>query len=365
MLCPYPIGPPLCRMYVFMKTRLGVFKRKWWILLLLVILVSGGLFIRSRSAARTDAEKYVVKRETLKDTLIFPGSIDADEKATLQFQTGGRVSYVGAKEGDEVKKGQLIASLDQRQLQKTLEKYLNTYANQRTEFDNQKTEYDEKALPTDRYLRQDLIDAFKKAQNNLNNTVLDVELQNIALQYANLYSPINGVLVKAGARFAGVNVLATQPGYEIVNPETIYFSAAADQTEIVRMREGMRADISFDAFADRNVRGTIDRLGYMPKEGETGTVYEVRIALTGLDESEIMMYRIGMTGDATFTLKEYPNVISVPTTYVKTEGSRRFVYKQENNSIQKAYVKTGAVVDVSTEILEGLQEGDVIYDNAQ
>ena len=61
--------------------------------------------------AATTAEKeaaYMVTKATLKNTLNLSGKIDASEKATLGFQTAGRLAWVGVKEGDYVKKGQGI-----------------------------------------------------------------------------------------------------------------------------------------------------------------------------------------------------------------------------------------------------------------
>ncbi|MBI1862861.1 efflux RND transporter periplasmic adaptor subunit [Candidatus Microgenomates bacterium] len=347
-----------------MKKMLRILKKRWWLVLLVSVVIIIISIQRNNAQKSAEADTYTVKRETLRDVLTFSGSIDAGQKATLQFQSAGRLSYVGAQEGDVVHEGQLIAALDQRLLRKSLEKDLNTYASERLDFDNQKQKYNENGLPGDKYLRQNLIDAFKKAQYDLNNSVLDVELQNISLQYANLTSPINGVLVHAGAKIPGVNITAAST-YEIVNPETIYFSAAADQTEVVHLKENMHADIGFDAYPDVKTSGHIISLGYIPKEGETGTVYEVKIGLDSLSNQDVMKYRLGMTGDSSFTLKEYPNVIAIPTTYVKAEGSRKYVYKKVGNKREKTYIQTGAQVDVSTEILNGLQEGDVVYDKAQ
>lgn len=46
---------------------------------------------------------YKVKRQTLSESLTFSGSVDAQEKATLRFQTSGRLAWVGVTEGDVVK----------------------------------------------------------------------------------------------------------------------------------------------------------------------------------------------------------------------------------------------------------------------
>jgi len=57
--------------------------------------------------------------KTIKSELILAGSVSADEIASLRFQNSGKLAWVGVKEGDKVKKGQAIASLDKEQLRKS------------------------------------------------------------------------------------------------------------------------------------------------------------------------------------------------------------------------------------------------------
>ena len=77
-----------------------------------------------------------VKKEDLKDSLSFSGVIEAREKVTLKFQSSGRLTWVGVKEGDRVKKFQGIATLDRESLKKTMENYMNTYLKERNSFEN-------------------------------------------------------------------------------------------------------------------------------------------------------------------------------------------------------------------------------------
>jgi len=99
---------------------------KWIIIFFLII--GAAIFLYQRFFLKEEKElaTYTVKRETLQETLAVTGEIDAKEKVSLHFQAGGRLSWVGVKEGDTVKKYAGIAALDTRLLQKTRLKYLNT-----------------------------------------------------------------------------------------------------------------------------------------------------------------------------------------------------------------------------------------------
>jgi macrolide-specific efflux system membrane fusion protein len=175
--------------------------------------------------------------------------------------------------------------------------------------------------------------------------------------YANLWSPIDGVVTRIEVPTAGVNITPASAQFEIVNPATLYFSASADQTEVVKLKEGMTGKITFDAYPDKPVDGTITMIGFTPKTDETGTVYGIKI---GFNASKSL--KLGMTGDITFVISERKDVISLPQTLIKKDKKGTFVYLKQNGQIEKQYIKTGDVIDGEVIIENGLNPGDIIVD---
>jgi len=331
-------------------------KKRWYVLL--IILVLGFIAYQkliATPAKKADEKKYTLKRKNLEETLSLSGKVDAEEKATIRFQTSGKLAWVGVKEGDYVKKYQGIASLDQRQTKKTLEKYLYDYSKERNDFEEAKqTTYPSGAV-TDTIKR-----ILEKNQYDLNKAVLDVELQNISLEYSYLYTPIEGIVTKVGAPFAGVNITPAQAEFEIVNPKTIFFSATVDQTDVVGIKEGMKGKIVFDSYPDDSVVGTIKQISFSPKTGETNTSYEVKVNIPNIqDESK---YRLEMTGDIDFVTKVRNNVLVIPDAYIKSENGKKYAYKQVNGKKIKTTITLGDEIDSYYEIISGLREGDIIYD---
>src|SRR3989304_9274792 len=149
-------------------------KKRWVFLLGIVIFIGGGFYFKQDSDTKAKQAKntYTVKRETIKDELSLSGEIEAEEHVTLRFQSSGRLAWVGVKEGDYVKKYQGVASLDQREVQQNLKKYLNTYVNERFDFDQEKQDTQIKytgGLSED--ARREAIRVLDKAQNDLNSAV--------------------------------------------------------------------------------------------------------------------------------------------------------------------------------------------------
>ncbi len=337
------------------------FKKRWYLILLGILII--GFFLYKNNAtskAKNKVDNYIIKRENLKEVLTLSGEIDAEEKATLKFQTSGRLVWVGVKEGDFVKKYQVIASLDQRDLKNRLNKYLNTYVIERNDFEQDKYDNKNKQFDLSESIRKTAETTLKNNQYSLENTVLDVEYQNLSLEYANLWTPIEGVVTHVSIPFAGVNITPAGADFEVVNPKTLFFSVSAEQGDIVNLQEGTVGDISFDAFPEEKFKTTVYYLSFSPKDGETGTVYELRLKLD--DQAANLPLRLGMSGDVDFTIKEENQVLSVPSSFIKKDKKGDYVYVGSPDKKVKRYINISREVDGKYIITNGLQEKEVIYD---
>jgi RND family efflux transporter MFP subunit len=340
-----------------------IIKRFWW--LFLIGFLVGGFFVWKSSQKKAESAKiktFTVVREDLVDSLGLSGEIDAGEKVSLRFQTSGLLAWVGVKEGDSVKKYQTLASLDKRDLQNRMSQLLNSYSKTRWDFEQAQDDNKdwETAGMTDE-ARTAVKRTLDKYQFDLNYSVLSVESQDLSLKFANLWTPIEGLVTKVDAPLAGQNITPATATFEVINPETIYFSATADQTEVVKFKIGQKGILVLDSYDEREIQGTVTSIAFTPKAGETGTVYEIKIALD-LSNSDYAI-RMGMTGDVDFVFKEIKDVLVVPSSYIKTEKGESYVYKAVGKEKQKTAVKVGETVDGNSEIVSGLNEKDVIYSN--
>ena len=331
-------------------------KNKWLWGLFIAVIVIGFFFVKGKFDQKALDQKnaITVSRKTLKETLSLSGTIDASQKTTLRFPAAGKITWIGVKEGDSVKKYQIIAEMDQRSLQDTLSKYLNTYLKSRWEFDQIKDNYKDTAVST---AMQRILD---EAQFDLNNTVSDVQIQSLALEYSKLSSPIDGIVTKVTSPIAPVNIyLPTQAEFDIVNPKTIYFAATADQTDVINLKKGMTGKITLDSYPDATISATITDIAFTPKVGETGTVYEVKMSLSSANNS--LMLRLGMTGDVDFTISETPDTIVIPTKYIKTgKNQEKYVFVLEKDQKIKRPISVSDSVDSTTAVTSGLSAGEKI-----
>ncbi len=332
-------------------------KKRYKLILIIALLVFGGFlcyrnFFAAKNGKKVDSVK--VKRGTLEEILTISGQVEADEKVTLRFQTSGRLAWVGVKEGDYVKKYQSIASLDQREMKMNLDKYLNTYMSERWDFEQTRDDYKDTFI-TDKIKR-----IKEQTQFDLNNTVTDVEIKNLAIELANMFTPIEGIVTRVASPYAGVNVTATQAEFDIVNPKTVYFSALADQTEVTELFDGKPGELTLDAYPESTFSGTIKNISFNPKSGETGTVYAVKFLFDG--DNTGYKYRLGMAGDLSFVTKRKEDALYLPTKFVKDDKSKKYVQIKKNGQTEKVYVETGMETDSSIEITKGVTEGTIVFD---
>ncbi len=330
-----------------------IFKKKKVLFVAIVVLLTASFFLYKSMGSNKDVKSTQVTKETIREELLLSGEVDADEKSRLTFQTSGRLSWVGIQEGDTVKKNQTLASLDTRDVQKNLEKQLNDYMKVRWDFEQTKDDNPDKALYSDEIKR-----IVEKSQFDLNNAVLDVEIQSLAKELSLLISPISGIVTRIDTPNAGVSVKITDT-VEVVNPDTLYFRVNADQTEVTKIISGMNGNIMLDSYPDEKISGVVEDVSFVPDVNETGTVYVVKVKLESVNNSSLK-YRIGMTGDITFLLQEKVDVVSIPAEFIKSDEKGSYVYVGKKK--EKRYIKLGLEGDDFTEVTQGLNPGDIVYD---
>jgi RND family efflux transporter MFP subunit len=347
----------------YLVAPVAFFRRHWKLCLVIVVLVGGFLFFKSKSA---QAKKVPLsfahpQKQDLTKKLEVSGVIDAKEKASLRFASGGKVTYIGAKEGDVIKKWQTIARIDAADLQKRMQQDLNLYFNQRMDFDQSKANLKDKAITTTDERTQ------QKDQKTLENEVLDVQIRDIAIKNTVLSSPIEGVLVSSPTNVTGVNLFSTDV-FEVVNPASLVFRAAVDETDIALVKKDQPAAILLDSYPEDKdkVETKIEYISYKSSQTSTGTVFIVEMPIPQNYQFSLLdHFRLGMNGDVTIVLAEKKNVLAVPLSATKERDGKTYVtlYKGKENGKDKTEdkeIEKGLETDDAVEVVSGLTEQDQI-----
>lgn len=329
------------------------------IIIAVIVVAVIGLIAGFRIRANANVERAItteqVKRTDFVKTISSSGKIQAEKSVDLKFQTSGKLQWVGVAEGDTVSAYQAIATLDRREVQKNLEKALRDYSSERNDFEELW-----RVTYTGHTPENSLTDTMKrileKNQWDLEKAVLDVELKQLAVEYATLITPIAGIVTHIDTPQAGVNITPAASVFSVSDPTSLVFTASVDETEVSDLSIGLEAVIMLDAFPEATFSGTISYISLTSELSSGGaTVFPVKIKLSNQEG-----LRIGFNGDVTIETKREPDVLVIPTEALREDKGETYVFKKVN----KAYVKTPVKIGERNEdviiILAGLEEKDLV-----
>jgi HlyD family secretion protein len=334
---------------------LAFIKKNYKKLLALALLAVFGIWYFFLRSDQAEYVEYQVSSQDITESLELSGKVSAKTAATLRFPTGGLVTYLGAQKGDTVKKYQTLASLDTRQTRKILDQKLNLYAMQRGTFD-QVLDDNNNDIP-DGDLARTLKRILERNQYQLENAVLDVEYQDLALKLSRLSSPITGILVNSPLTVSGVSVTGADT-WVVVDPTSLEFVADLDERDLPKVSVGQRVRLRLDAFPDFSAESQISSISYAPKETTTGTTYEIKLSIS---QDLLAGLRLGLNGTAEIILQEHQNALTLPAQAVTYSGGDTTVLVKSSRGYDARIIEIGIDSGNLLEITSGLEAGEVVY----
>lgn len=200
--------------------------------------------------------------------------------------------------------------------------------------------------------------AILEAQVAAAQTSLD--LARLRLEQATIVAPMAGrvasVLVNVGEQVSpGV------PAFTIVDEEAFHIEVSVDEIDIDQIALGQAAEITLDALPDQVINGTIADIAPTSAASGLGVVtYQVTINLEADDEIDL---RPGMTANATIVVEEIDDVLVVPNWAVRLDRESGQAYVNRltaGDLVEEVVVETGLRNEQFSELVSGLNEGDVV-----
>lgn len=335
----------------------SLFKNHWKILtLLLLIAFAVGYYFNSKQKSSTNFTYSAVEKRNIVQVVSASGKVKSDEEATLKFLSSGQLVWVGVKKGDFVKQWQAIASLDRKELEEKLKQELIDYMNKRWDLEQTGDNYKDKSFDALAGIAAQRVK--DKAQWDMDRTVLDVEIADIALKYATLVSPIDGIITKIDAPNTGVNIVASTTEFVVANPDKMIFSANVDEGDIGKVKIGQTAKIVLDAYPNETFEATIQQIDFTPTlTSGGGLAYAVKFQLPTNTNTQ---FKLEMNGDSSIVVNEASQALSIPQAAIRENTDNKYVWIKTDKGYDKRIVKTGISDDTNIEIFEGLDIGDKV-----
>lgn len=333
--------------------------RKKIIVITIIVVITGLIiFFKIKNSGKISHQlSTTVQSKNLQEKIYLSGSLEAASKARVTFISDSKITWIGVKEGDQVKQYQGLAKQDTTEVEKSLKLSLNNFMSTRLDFD-QTTEDNKYREQPDQKLAQDMKRIVDKAQNTLDNSVIDVELKDLAIKKSYLSSPIKGIITKAPTSQTG-SYPTTTDYFEIVDPETEYMSAMIGQQDVVKIKVGQKAKITLDSYRESPFDATVSYISYSPIDDTTNNnKYEIKLSYKR--EPEKYNYHLGMTGEIEILLSEKNDALVLPRQYISSENGKRYVVVLNDKIPEKKVITTGMETYEDMEILSGLKVGDTI-----
>ncbi len=281
------------------------------------------------------------------------GKLDGAENLYATAQTPGIVKSVLAKEGDAVKKGQVLAYLDDGVLQQSLTQMKSQLVFVTDIYNRQKALWDQKIGSEVQYL------SAKNNKESLENQIKTIEEQ---VDMYRIKSPITGTIEEVSAKI-GQMASPGLPAFKVINFSTVKIVAEVSESYSKTIKKG---DDAILFFPDLNKEMT-KKLDFASKFiNPVNRTFQVIVQF--VPESD--EFRANML--AVVKVNDYANekAVVVPINYVQTENSTKYVFVAEAAGgglvAKKRIVKVGLEYGGVCEITEGLNVGDkVITSNFQ
>lgn len=348
-------------------------------------------------------ETAKVERKDLKEVLVETGIIKPQVDAVIKVgaRATGTIIKMNVKIGDSVKRGQLIALIDDREIidsiaqleasleaaRESLRQAESTYPKKideaRANYDYAKSEYErqlgliEKGFTTKEaferakkdlnsseaiYLRlkDEFESSLKIARANIKDREASLKQQKTRLSYTRIYAPIDGIVSDVTARDGETIVAGLQVAnlVTIIDPKRLEMWIYIDEADIGKINIGQSVEFSVDTFPNMIFKGKIEKIYPQPIVKENIVYYLATLKLPPEDASYL---RPEMTTHVKIISEEKKDVLSVPNASVKYEGGKQIVYRIiGKEKVEPVEVKVGIVGEDYTEIISGLKESDMV-----
>jgi len=287
-----------------------------------------------------------VEKEAFNRFVEIQSTIEADDLVMVTSEVAGRITQMTMKEGDGVRRGQLIASLDMESVDKQIAELETALSLARDVYTRQKRLWDQNIGSEIQYL---------EAKNGVERLEKSLETVQFQLTKSKVYAPISGVVDRVTAK-SGELAMPGVPIIQILNTNKVKVVAAVPERYLTAVKRGDQVRIEFPAL-------DMEKVAKVTQIGRTihpaNRTFEVEVDLPngkGIFKPNLL---------ALMHINDYSEkeAISVPADAIQQEiGGKDYVYVvaegEEGPFAKKIYITKGESADNRIVITEGLKGGE-------
>lgn len=349
-----------------------------------VVLSAIGLYSRRESFARAKQQpngasaafvrvEIVTKAATVRDSIAQNMSIEAVDRVKMTPRVTGRLERLHVKQGDKVKAGQLVATLEHEQQDALIGATRAQLASAKADTERANAEMVNAKTNLSRYERlvkegfctQQQYDSVETAYTSARagyNAALAKERQvaaelNRVQSSKNDYimvSPIEGTVMNDYSLTQGAMISPSSPIIDIADLRRLKATLRVPELKIFAVKPGMPVFLRFDALPEEEFEGSVSRIDpYVDPATRTSSV-EIELDNSAAE----LRLRPGMFGQALIVEREYKNAVVIPDSALHTSETGFYVFVEDNGVARLRVVTTGIKQGDLVQITDGLKSGD-------
>ena len=357
--------------------------RRLAIIVVIIAMLAGGLFwiTRPKPLPVVVSEVGTGKVEaTLANTRA--GTVEACQRTKLSTIMGGRIEILAVKEGDKVKKGQLLLKLwnDDQQANAGLAQAQVALAAKRSEeaciaavnSENEakrQTELRAKGFVSSSREESARTDAEvrRAACNTARADIAQAEARLKATRSEQgrvaLYAPFDGTVAKIVGELGEYSTpsppgVPTPPAIDLIDDSCLYVKAPMDEVDAPKIVPGQPVRITLDALPGKVLAGKVRRVApYVSAVEKQARTVDIEVDFAQPADAAGLL--VGYSADVEIVRDTREQVLRIPTAALQ-EGSKVLVYNPDSGKLEARVVKPGVANWEYTEILDGLKAGERI-----
>ena len=343
-------------------------------------------FMKGDDAIIIEAKTVSAKKANVTTMVTATGTIEPINQVDVGTQVSGVVEKIYVDYNSVVKEGQLIAELDKTNLKASLTQAQASYENAVSKrnytkiiYDRQKTLFDNQVISKSDF--DEAVYNYETAKGTVTQRLSDLQSAKTNLGYANIYSPIDGVVLSRDID-EGQTVAAsysTPTLFTIAQDlKEMQVEADVDEADIGQVKEGQRVEFTVDAYLGETFKGVVTQVRLDPTVTSNVVTYTVVIKA----ENEDLKLKPGLTATISIYTLELKDVLTAEAKAInfKPEAETLATYNTHHNltqntssqsttettlwvlgndkSITPKTVTLGASDGVNVQLLSGVSEGE-------
>ncbi|NOU19777.1 MAG: efflux RND transporter periplasmic adaptor subunit [Bacteroidales bacterium] len=325
----------------------------------------------SNTTESTTFQTVAVQRKTICTSIIATGIIKPKVGAEVRVgsRASGIVKRLHVKIGDEVRKGDLLANLDDSELSARYRLEMANLDNAQTVLKYAKIEMGRAKSLVEKDFSSiqsydNLVKEYDMALSRVASVQASVDYALTELGFTQIVAPISGVIGSVSTQ-EGETVSASfsAPTFvTIIDLSRIEVWAYVDETDIGKIEIGQKTSFTLDTYTGNRFEGTVSAI--YPKAEIRDNVVNY-IVIIEISDNMGKILRPEMTASVTIQTSGMDNVLSIPNNAIKRKNAETVVYILENGNPIQRKIKTGIKGPQITEVMEGLKENDQVIINSE